>query len=200
MLCGSGKSIDLLKVAYNYEQRGHKVLLLTPSLDNRYGSSKITTRIGLSKDVLGVNFDDNIFDIFKNKYNDVACVLVDEVQFLTTIQIDELSSIVDFFNIPVICYGLRTDFKTFSFEGSKRLLEIADTIEEIKTICQCGNKAIYNARFLNGNITNEGKQVMLGDLEYKSLCRKCYNNLVKENIDKSKTNKDKIYIEGIHYI
>ena len=177
-----GKSVELLKVAHNYEERGHNVLLITSSLDNRFGTDKITTRLGISKEAIAVTNNENLKELIKERVyeNTVACVLVDEAQFLTKDQVDQLSDIVDYFDIPVICYGLKVDFLTNLFEGSKRLLEIADDIEEIKTVCECLKKAINNARFVDGSIATSGKQVVIGDSEYKSLCRKCYKDKIKE--------------------
>lgn len=175
---GSGKSIDLLKVAYNYEERNQKVLLLNSNLDNRVKVGTVSTRIGLQKNALLFDNKTNILEMLKNNLDNIACILVDESQFLTAKQVDQLSDIVDNYNIPVICYGLRADFQTKLFTGSKRLLEIADTIEEIKTICQCGSKAIYNVRFDNDKVVKEGKKIVVGDSVYKSYCRSCYKKLL----------------------
>ncbi len=180
---GSGKTIDLIKVAYNYEERGQNVLLIAPSTDNRYGVGKITTRIGLQRDAICVARDTNIFEIIKKENNEkkIDCVLVDESNFLTEKQVNELSDVVDFMDIPVICYGLRSDFRQKFFEGSGPLMEIADKIEEIKTICECGAKATVNMRFINGKAITEGEQVFIGGNEsYKSVCRKCYKKYISE--------------------
>jgi len=173
----SGKSIDILKVAHNYEERGQKILLLTSALDDRYGVGKIKSRIGIEKDAIIINTDTNILDIIikQLKTEDIKCVLVDEVQFFNKKQIFQLSDIVDYYNIPVICYGLRSDFMLDPFEGSKYLMTIADSIEEIKTICHCGKKASINTKVINDKVVTEGKQVEIGGNElYVSLCRKCY--------------------------
>ena len=175
---GSGKTIDLIKVAYNYEERGQNVLLIAPSTDNRYGVGKITTRIGLQRDAICVTKDTNIFEIIKKENNEkkIDCVLVDESNFLTEKQVNELSDVVDF-----ICYGLRSDFRQKFFEGSRALMEIADKIEEIKTICECGAKATVNMRFINGKAVTTGEQVFIGGNEsYKSVCRKCYKKYISE--------------------
>ena len=180
---GSGKTIDLIKVAYNYEERGQNVLLIAPSTDNRYGVGKITTRIGLQRDAICVTNDTNIFEIIKKENNEkkIDCVLVDESNFLTEKQVNELSDVVDFMDIPVICYGLRSDFRQKFFEGSRALMEIADKIEEIKTICECGAKATVNMRFINGKAVTKGEQVFIGGNEsYKSVCRKCYKKYISE--------------------
>lgn len=180
---GAGKSIDLLKVAYNYEERGQKVVLMTSGIDDRYGKNKITTRIGLQRDAIGIKRDDNIYEYIKNLDYIPDCILIDEAQFLTEKQVDELTDIVDFLNIPVICYGLRTDFRFNLFSGSKSLFALADKIEEIKTICDCGKKAIANMRIIDGNPTINGEQVYIGGNEsYKAVCRKCYKQ--KLGLDK----------------
>jgi thymidine kinase len=174
----SGKSLDLLKVAYNYRERNQKVILLTSVIDNRYGIGKIKSRVGVEEDAIIIDEKMNIFNIVKHL--DVNCVLVDEIQFFTEEHIIQLSDIVDELNIPVICYGLRADFKTNLFKSINKLFAIADEVEELKTICDCGKKAIINARFLNGKIQTEGEQILIGNLEYKSICRKCYKNYLKE--------------------
>ena len=168
------KSLDLLKVAYNYEERGQEVLLLTSGLDDRYGLGKITSRVGLEKEAIMINKETNVLELFKTKDN-ISCVLVDEVQFFTKAQIYQLSDIVDYHNIPVICYGLRSDFMLEPFEGSKYLMSLADNIEELKTICHCGKKATINAKVIDNEIVTIGNQVEIGGNElYVSLCRKCY--------------------------
>lgn len=178
---GAGKSIDLLKVAYNYEERGHKVLLLNSSLDDRFGKGVIATRIGISKEAYTFEIETDLLKLFKSLEYPVACVLVDEAQFLTAKQVYELSEIVDRFDIPVICYGLRTDFRNELFEGSKALLALADKIEELKTICECGKKATCNMRVLDGKAVTTGNQILIGNLEYKSVCRKCYKERVEKD-------------------
>lgn len=169
-----GKSIDLLKVAYNYEERGHNVMLITADIDDRFENKKITTRIGLNRDAYTYKNDTNIYDMCINLGYLPACILVDEAQFLNKKQVEQLGDIVDYLNIPVICYGLRTDFKSNLFEGSSRLFEIADKIEEIKTICDCGKKATYNIRLSKDKPVTDGNQIMIGNIEYKALCGKCY--------------------------
>ena len=171
---GSGKSIDLLKVAYNYKERGQNILILTSSLDNRFGNNKIASRIGVSIDAICVDYNTNILELFRNENNKkkIDCVLVDESQFLKKNQILQLSDICDLENVPVIAYGLRSDFKMCTFEGSEALLSISDIIEEVKTICWCGKKAITNARICDGKITTDGEQIFVGNINYISLCRK----------------------------
>ncbi len=174
----SGKSIELLRVNYNYNENNKKTLCLTTTKDDRYDKGKITSRIGMSIDAIYYE-NVNIFNLVKKTKN-ISCVLIDESQFLTKEQVFQLSDIVDILNIPVICYGLRSDFKMYSFEGSKYLMSIADSIEEIKTICsKCKTKkAIVNARFENDIIVTEGEQIKIGGNEtYKPLCRICFKKL-----------------------
>lgn len=167
----AGKTTQLLQVKYNYEERGQKVLLLKPAVDNRHGIGKIKSRIGLESDAEEINQDTNLLDLLKDK--EVNCVIIDEAQFLSRDQVLQLCSIVDDRNIPVIAYGLRTDFKGDLFPGSEALFSFADTIEELKTICWCGKKATMNARLLNGKPVYEGEQIQIGGNEsYISLCRK----------------------------
>lgn len=176
---GSGKTIDMLKVAYNYEERGQRILVLSPAKDDRYGVGKITTRIGLQRDCVSISEDINLFSYIKNMFNKPNAILVDEAQFFTESQIYQLSDVVDYFEIPVICYGLRTDFRLNFFPGSKILMGIADSVEEIKTICECGKKAIINMRFVDGVAVVEGEQICIGGNDtYKSVCRKCYKRYV----------------------
>lgn len=178
---GAGKSIDLLKVAYNYEERGHKVMLITAEIDDRFEKGKITTRIGISKDAHTFNTDTNLLDLCKSLDYVPACILIDEAQFLSKEHVNQLTDIVDYIDIPVICYGLRTDFRNELFEGSNALLTIADKIEELKTICECGKKATCNMRTVDGKIATTGEQIVIGNLEYKSVCRKCYKERVKKD-------------------
>jgi len=182
---GSGKSLDLLKVAYNYEENGLDILILTSKIDNRYGNDVVKSRTGIGKEAIGVNEKDNIYDIISYKKDilatKISCVLVDEVQFFNKEHIFQLVEIVDKLEIPVICYGLRSDFRLKPFESTKYLMAIADEIEELKTICsECRKKkATVNARFnKNGDILINGKQVEIGGNDkYKPLCRRCYNIL-----------------------
>ena len=174
----AGKTTTLLQSAHNYRERGMRVAILTPKLDHRAGSGVVASRIGLTAQ--GVAFDRDA-DLELAITNDIAahgkldCVLVDEAQFLSEAEIDTLSDLVDFYNIPVICYGLRTDFRNRLFPGSRRLMEIADVIEEVPTVCWCGKRAQCNTRYANGKIVREGAQIMLGSNEsYVALCRKHY--------------------------
>lgn len=179
----SGKTIDLIRTAYNYEENGYKVLIIKPMIDTK-GNDCIETRIGLSRkvDLLLASYDtvlDKIEDI-KN----IKCIFIDEAQFLTTKQIDELYFITKKYDIPVICYGLRVNFKMESFEGSKRLLEIAEELEELITLCKCGDVARYVGRKVNGIYVNEGSEVVidgaLENVEYIPMCGRCYLKDVKK--------------------
>ena len=173
----AGKSLDLIKCAYNYEERGQNVLILTSSLDNRYGKNKIKSRVGLEKDAISISDTTDIVEIYveSSKQKNISCVLVDESQFLKKHHIHQLTEIVDEYNTPVICYGLRSDYRLEYFEGSAYLMALADTIEELKTICTCGKKATINAKFVDGKITTSGEQIEIGGNElYTSLCRKCF--------------------------
>jgi len=175
---GSGKTIDLLKVAYNYKERGQKVIIFTAKIDNRYEVGKITTRIGIQADALTFDNETNFYRQIKQLEEKPDCILIDESQFLNRKQVLQLSDVVDFLDIPVICYGLRSDFQMKFFTGSGPLMEIADKVEEIKTICECGKKATINMRMINGVPTTTGSQVLIGGNDsYKSVCRKCYKKL-----------------------
>ena len=175
----SGKSTVLMQVAYNYEERGMNVRILKPAIDSK-GDDKLVSRLGVTRKVdYMVKRDDDIYENFNKIQNGekISCILVDEVQFLTADQIDQLMKIAVLKNIPVICYGLRTDFQTEGFEGAQRLLLIAHTIEELKTICRCGKKAVFNGRKIDGIFVFEGEQVAIDGeykVEYESMCAKCY--------------------------
>lgn len=172
----AGKSTVLLQSAYNYNERGMDTLLFTPKIDVRYGEGKIHSRIGLHADA--VSFD-STFDLYEyarvSKQNNanLACILVDEAQFLNKAQVHQLTEIVDKLNIPVLAYGLRSDFRGEPFEGSLYLLILADNLVEIKTICHCGRKAIMNTRIdAEGNVVRTGEQVQIGGNEsYIAMCR-----------------------------
>ncbi len=175
----AGKSLELIKVAYNYEERGKHVLVLTSAVDDRYGEGKITSRAGVQRDAAVIRDDTNILQLFieENKKQSVDCVLVDECQFLKKHHILELVEIVDSLNVPVLAYGLKNDFRNELFEGSYYLLVYADKIEEIKTICWCGRKATMVARVSNGKFLRTGEQIVVGGNDmYVSLCRKHYND------------------------
>lgn len=175
----AGKSIELIKVAYNYEERGKTVLVMTSGVDNRFGRGVVKSRIGLSRNAIPIDEDTNILEIFmmENMRRQVDCVLVDEAQFMKKHHIEELVEIVDSFECPVICYGLKNDFTNKLFEGSYYLLVYADKIEEIKTICWCGRKATMVARVIDGKFVKAGEQIVIGGNDmYVSLCRKHYND------------------------
>ena len=171
----AGKSTILLQASHNYFERGMKTMIITSNLDNRVKKGEITSRIGLSK--AAETFDDktDILELVKkfNAKNNISCVLVDEAQFLTHKQVWQLSNVVDKIRIPVMCYGLRTDFQGKLFSGSKILLSIADEIREIRTICHCGKKATMVIRQdSNGKVIKSGAQIEIGGNEkYISLCR-----------------------------
>lgn len=176
----AGKTLQLLATAHNYEENDEKILIFTSALDNRYGTGIVKSRVGLSKPAISVNEKMNIYNYVKDIKYIVKAILVDESQFLTKEHIFQLSDIVDILNIPVICYGIRSDFNLQPFDGSKYLMTIADSIEEIKTICsKCKNKkAIVNARFEDGVLVVEGDQIKVGGNEsYKPLCRKCFKKI-----------------------
>ena len=175
----SGKSTILMQVAHNYEERGMKVLLIKPMIDTK-GSDNVVSRLGIQRKVdIMLSKRDNVYKLVKN----VDAVIVDEAQFLKPKQVDELWRVTKEKDIPVLCYGLRCDFLMHGFPGATRLLEIADTIEEIKTICRCGRKATQNLRKINGKPVFRGSQVAIDDsseISYESVCGKCYIEL-REN-------------------
>lgn len=181
-----GKSTNLLQVAYNYEERGMKVVIIKPKTDTK-GGDKVVSRLGFARKV-DMLFHENqdIGEEIKawvDSHGDIDCLLADEVQFFKRGQIDQLFQIAVEMDIPTICYGLRTDFQMKGFEGSERLLLLAHSLEELKTICKCGKKAIFNGRKVNGKFVFEGKQVAIDkedNIEYESLCGKCYFHYKRE--------------------
>ena len=177
---GSSKTANALITKFNYEERGMKVWLLKPAMDDRDGKDIIKSRIGLACRCFVVTPETNIVNEYE-KLSGYDAVIVDEAQFLTPKQIDELRYIVDNMNVPVLCFGLRTDFLTHVFPGSLRLLEIADPISEIKTICRCGSKATVNARIdEQGNVITDGEQVLIGGNDsYEAMCYSCYMKKIK---------------------
>jgi thymidine kinase len=175
----AGKSIELIKVAYNYEERGKRVLVLVPSVDDRFGKGMVCSRIGLKREAIMVNDDTNLLKLFmeENAKKKIDCVLVDECQFLKKHHVQELVEIVDSYETPVLAYGLKNDFRNELFEGSYYMLVYADKIEEIKTICWCGRKATMVARIVDGKFVKTGEQILIGGNDmYVSLCRKHYND------------------------
>jgi thymidine kinase len=181
----SGKSTALLQAAFNYEERGQQVLLAKPAIDSK-GDNAIVSRLGMTRDVdFTIAPDEDIYAAFTRERErviretgrDVSCLLVDESQFLGEGQVDDLLRIAIQEDVPVLAYGIRTDFQTVAFPGSRRLLEIAHSLEELKTICRCGRKAVFNARTVNGQFVFDGDQVAIdGDsqVSYESLCGACY--------------------------
>lgn len=175
----SSKTMNLLMAAHNYETQGKPVLAMTSAIDDRAGNSIIKSRVGVSRRALPVGPSTNLFELVKEKQKDkdYYCVLLDEAQFYSKENITDLSRIVDELDIPVLAYGLKTDFRGELFEGSKALLEQADKILEIKTICTfCNKKATHNLRTNNGAPVYEGSQVQIGDEEYFPVCRKHHSN------------------------
>jgi thymidine kinase len=182
----AGKSLELIKVAYNYEERGKFPLILLPSVDDRYGGGKVVSKAGLEREAVIADEDTNLLDLISGKLKEIKatdpaagidCVLVDEGQFLKKHQVLELTEIVDGYDIPVIVFGLKNDFRNELFEGSKYMLIYADKIEEIKTICWCGRKATMVARVVDGKFVKTGDQILVGGNEmYVSLCRRHYND------------------------
>ena len=177
---GSSKSAQALITKFNYEEKGMKVWLIKPGTDTRDGADIIKSRIGLSCKAEIISPDQNITEAYRNA-GDYDVIIADEAQFLTPSQIDQLRTLVDEDNLPVLCFGLRTDFQTHFFPGAQRLMELADSITEIKTICSCGRKATVNARFDdNGKVITEGAQVVLGGNDrYTAMCHRCWVNLIK---------------------
>ena len=180
---GSSKTAQALITKYNYEENDMKVWLLKPSADTRDGVSILRSRIGLQAEVEIATPDTNIYDRYVAEHvGKCDAVIVDECQFLTPAQIDQLRQVVDDYNVPVMCFGLRTDFQTKLFPGSLRLMELADCIEEIKTMCDCGAKATVNARISDGFIVTEGAQVVLGGNDsYIAMCHRCYVQGIREH-------------------
>lgn len=179
----SGKSGILLMQAHQFEESGIPFLCMKSAIDTRDGEDVIVSRIGIKRECITVGVEDDLYALMTSLIGDFTLqglskpcwILVDEAQFLSAKQVEQLGLVVDRLNINVMCYGLRTDFLSRMFEGSKRLMELADEIDEIKTSCSCGRKAVVNARFHNGEITTEGEQIMIGGNEtYIPLCRKCY--------------------------
>jgi thymidine kinase len=198
----SGKSTALLQAAFNYEERGQQVLLAKPRIDTK-GDNAIVSRLGVTRPVdFTVGPDEDIYAAFATERArvlrstglDVSCLLVDEAQFFSESQVDDLLRIAILESVPVLAYGIRTDFQTVAFPGSRRLLEVAHSLEELKTICRCGRKAVFNARTIDGRFVFDGDQVaidLVHDVSYQSLCGKCYleesdgvlNNGRRERVD-----------------
>lgn len=174
---GSSKTAEALMCRFNYIQKGFNVLLLKPSIDNRFEAEtpQVISRIGIKADCIKFDKTQSIIKLFEaeNSKKKIDVIIVDECQFATTRQIEELRRIA--YDIPVLCYGLLTNFKTELFEGSKRLVELADSLQEVKTICTCGRKASVNARLIDGKITTNGEEILIGAEEsYEGMCYLCF--------------------------
>ncbi|MBO5272750.1 MAG: thymidine kinase [Muribaculaceae bacterium] len=189
---GSAKTALLLTTAYNFEERGMKYVCMKPIIDTRDKANVIKSRIGIQRECSWIYHDTDLYlhakELFIKENIVFDWFLIDEAQFLSAEQVDQLSRIVDDFGCNVVCYGLRTDFKTNLFEGSRRLFEIADTIDEIKSTCNCGNKTIVNARIDSvGDFVVEGAQVEIGgDDRYIAVCRKCWRNKRIEQAERNR--------------
>ena len=185
----SAKTLRLLSTAYNFEEKNVQIMVLKPALDTRDGEGIIRSRAGLERKCVMIDKDMNLYKAIKAYKNVLAAqletlkwVIIDECQFLTEDQVNQLSDVVDFLDVSVMCFGLRTDFKSQLFPGSKRLFELADDIEEIKSTCECGDrKTSINARFdENGEIVTEGSQVEIGGNDrYRAICRKCWKDKIR---------------------
>ena len=186
---GSAKTALLLTQAYNFEERGLNYLCMKPIIDNRENNNVIRSRIGIERECTWVYQDMNIYvkDLYEQSLVVKDWILIDESQFLSAEQIDQLARIVDDFGTNVVCYGLRTDFQSHLFEGSRRLFELADTVEEIKSTCACGRKTSINARIDgHGNIVTDGNQVEIGgDDRYIAMCRSCWRNKRLESAERN---------------
>ncbi len=183
---GCSKTAQALITKFNYEERGMKVLLMKPAIDDREEKPVVRSRIGLEAPCIMVPEDMDLYRLYEDRYADCDVVIVDECQFLTEKQVDELGDLVLEKNIPVLCFGLRTDFLTHLFPGSRRLLEIAESVTEIKSVCRCGAKATVNARFDDkGTVVYRGAQVLIGgNSRYEAMCRRCWLKRKKEQEEK----------------
>lgn len=175
----SGKSSALMQIAHNYNENDKKVIIIKSSIDTK-GNDYLESRMGLKRKVDLLIDKDEYLEPYYDEWQDnhIACILVDECQFLSAKQVEDLWIATKLLDIPIICYGLKADFQSHLFEGSKRLFELADDIEELSTICSCGQKARFNARFVNGKFTTEGEAILIdgssSSVEYKPMCGKCY--------------------------
>lgn len=185
----SGKTTKIIQVDYNYKEKGMKVVLMKPFIDTK-GEKKVISRVGISRDVdYLIKVDDNLYDIYNENYYATNLVLVDEAQFLKRRQVNQLMDIATIYDVPVMCYGLRTDFMGNGFEGSTRLLEIAHELVENKTICSCGSKAMFNIRYVNGEIAKEGNSVAIDgkdEVTYDTGCAKCFIKRLGKRFDNKK--------------
>ena len=182
---GSSKTAQALITKFNYEERGMSVWLIKPSTDSRDGENLIQSRMGLRSEVRVIAKKDDVFKVFDCEAKESNVIIADECQFFTRDQIDQLRKIADECDVPVLCFGLRTDFLTRLFPGSHRLFEVADSITEIKTMCECGRKATVNARIDKlGRIVTEGRQIFLGGNDrYVAMCHKCWVDRIKKESD-----------------
>ena len=182
----SGKTTRILQCDYNYKEKGMRAIIMKPATDTK-GQDKIVSRIGSTKKVdYLIKPNEDIFELIVNEYNHVDLILVDEAQFLSSRQVNQLMDIVIDLEIPVMCYGLRTDFKSNGFPGSRRLLEIAHELTEIKTICECGKKAMFNVRLIDGKVVTEGESVAIdgeGEVTYTVACSKCFRMKTRKKFD-----------------
>lgn len=198
---GSSKTAQALMTRFNYTQKGYNVLLLKSSIDNRFETAfnpQVVSRIGLSADCIKFSSGENLLNLFtKNNYTKkVDVVIVDECQFASKTQVEQLKQISK--DIPVLCYGLLTNFKTELFEGSKRLIELDDSIDEVKSVCKCGAKATVNARKINGKVTTSGEEILIGAEEsYESMCYWCFTKALENS--KPKLVDLKAEIKNKHY-
>jgi len=179
---GSSKTANALITKFNYEERNMKVWLIKPSIDNRDGVNIVRSRIGLEAAAEVITPNADILSLFESNHKDCDVIITDECQFFTPEQVDQLRKIVDVYDIPVMCFGLRTDFLTHLFPGSLRLFEVADSITEIKTICSCGDKATVNARIdENGHVVTTGSQILIGGNDsYIAMCHKCWKKAANQ--------------------
>lgn len=174
---GSSKSAQALITKFNYEEQGMRVWLIKPAADTRYGADKVHSRIGLEQPADVIDDDMDLYEVFRDREREFYdVIIVDEAQFLQPAHVEQLREIVDYYNVPVFCFGLRTDFRTRLFPGSARLFELADSVTELKTVCTCGGKAMVNARIdAEGRVVTEGEQFLLGGNEsYRPMCYKCW--------------------------
>jgi thymidine kinase len=183
---GSSKTANALITKFNYEERGMRVWLIKPAIDDRDGVGIVHSRIGLEADADAIPPETDLLAAFARKEN-IRAVIADECQFFTEEQVDQLRRIVDEHDIPVLCFGLRTDFLTHLFPGSRRLFEVADSITEIKTICACGKKAIVNARIDgNGRVQTDGGQILIGGNDsYVAMCHSCWQSRIRKQAAES---------------
>ncbi|WP_304508967.1 thymidine kinase [Anaerotignum sp.] len=184
---GSSKSAQALITKFNYEEQGMRVWLIKPARDTRDGLNVIRSRIGLEQTGDAIKENEDLFAVFQAREKEFyEVVIIDEAQFLTAEQVDQLREIVDTYHVPVLCFGLRTDFRTKLFPASARLFELADSISELKTVCACGKKATVNARLdQEGHVVTEGEQVFLGGNEsYRPMCYRCWKKAIKEESGK----------------